>query len=137
MEFFKTPIPSGNDKQILSGCTVKPPDKKGGESPSKSETSNFQNSEDKRKTFDLGFDTFSGISGEKETSKKNEPGNFKPDNVTPDKVTPDNVTPDNFAKSDGFTPDNLEPIENNAFSRPDKPETKDFSGSEKIDSKIF
>jgi len=131
MEFFKIPIPSGNDKQIPSGCTVKPLDKKGGESPGKSETSNFQNSEDEQKTFDLGFDTFSGISGEKETSKKNELGNFKPDNVTPD-----NVTPDNFTKSDGFTPDNFEPVEKNAFSRHDEPENRDFSGSEKIESKI-
>jgi replication factor C large subunit len=123
-EFFKTPIPSGNDKQIPSDCTVKPPDKKGGESPGKSETSNFQNSEE-QKTFYLGFDPSSGISGEKETSKKNEPDNVTPDNVTPDNVTPDNVIPDNF-----------EPVEKNAFSRPDEPEKKDFSGSEKIDSKI-
>jgi replication factor C large subunit len=40
VEFFKTPAPSGNDRQIPPGCTIKPEEKKDGGSPGKSETSN-------------------------------------------------------------------------------------------------
>ena len=53
--FQNSCIPSGNDKQISPGSTVKPPEKKDRESPGKSETSNSQTSEDKQKilTFRL------------------------------------------------------------------------------------
>ena len=40
VEFFKTPAPSGNDRQMPPGCTIKPEEKKDGGSPGKSETSN-------------------------------------------------------------------------------------------------
>ncbi len=49
VEFFKTPAPSGNDKQIPPGCTIKPQEKKDRGSPGKSETSNSQASENKQK----------------------------------------------------------------------------------------
>jgi replication factor C large subunit len=45
IEFFKTPAQSGNDKQMPSICITRPEEKKDGESPGKSETSNSRASE--------------------------------------------------------------------------------------------
>jgi replication factor C large subunit len=111
IEFFKTPAPSGNENQMLPGCTVKYPEKKDGGSPGKSEPSNSQVSENKQKTPNSGFDFSPEPSGEKINLESSKPDIFKSDKFIPD----------NFA-SDGFILDS--PIPDNFISNSSEPDGK-------------
>jgi replication factor C large subunit len=100
VEFFKTPVPSGSDRQIPPECAVEPEEKKDGESPAgKSETSSSLISENKQKISNSGRD-------------------FIPDNFSSDGSILDSPTPDNLA-SDRSKPDD-KPIDSEISARSSK-----------------
>ena len=84
VEFFKTPAPSGNEKQMPPDCTVKSPEKKDRGSPGKSATSKSQASEKKQKSRNSGFDLSPEPSGENNNLERSKPDNFASDSSKPD-----------------------------------------------------
>ena len=102
-EFFKTPVPSKNNTQISSACTVKSQEKIEEKSSGKSDISEFQASEGEKKSINLGFNFFSKVSGENKSFESNKP---------------DNSIYDNFIVED------LKYLEKTAFSRPEPVDNK-------------
>ena len=80
-EFFKIPVPSKNNEQISSGCTVKSQEKKEEKSSGKSDISELRVSEGEQKIINLEFNFSSKISGENKPFESNKPDSLINDNL--------------------------------------------------------
>ena len=70
-EFFKNPVPSKNNKQISTGCTVKSQEKKEEKSSGKSDIFESRVSEDEQKMINLSFNFSPKVSGENKPFESN------------------------------------------------------------------
>ncbi|RXA20203.1 replication factor C large subunit [Methanosarcina sp. MSH10X1] len=129
-EFFRTPVSSGDNKELLSGCTVKAPDEKAGKSSEEPGTTDSGPSQERQKTLNFGFELSPEISGEIKKSRSNDSGTIisqdLTDTLTPGSFTSDAIIPEQYeAEIDGigFTDDSLM----SSPSEPDNLNLKDVS----------
>jgi ATPase related to the helicase subunit of the Holliday junction resolvase len=104
-DFFRAPTPSGNDKEIFSGCAVKTPEKKTAKISEKSKVSDSRTSHGGQKTLNFGIDA-----SPKTFRKITNSGGSTSDTLTSDTLTSITLTSDN-PMSSSLEPDKL-PIKN-------------------------
>lgn len=160
VEFFSTPSPSDDNKEIPSGCAVKTPEEKAGNSSEKPEESGSKTSHGRQKTLNFGFITLPEISRETTNPRNNNSGTISknsgtivPSNFTsvafaPDSFTSGVLTPEKSEENVsgiGFTPDSptsstSEPNSlslKNASSLPESLESETLPVPEPTGSTIF
>lgn len=149
IEFFKipalSPAPSGDEREMPSGCTVNSPGKKDRGSTGKSEISHSRVSESKQKTRNSGFDFFPEPSGEKKNSESSsKPDNFRSNNVMPDNVASDGAKPDSKSIDSKLSTESSKPkiltksevtVEKASELKPANLETEAEKTSKKTESK--
>jgi replication factor C large subunit len=137
MEFFRTTVPSGDDKEMPSGCTIKTPEEKTGKSSERPETPDSRTSQCGQKTLNSGSDFPPEISPEITNSRDSNSGTIIPHSLTSGAITPDSFASGSFTSASeqsragvggsGLTSDSLTPSPNepdnlnfrNSFSRPE------------------
>jgi len=113
-EFFRAPAPSGDNKEVPSGCAVKTPEEKVGKPSEKPEVPDSRTSQGGQKTLNFSLDILPEISREIMNSENNNSDTILPHNLTSGTLTPDSftsgLTPEQYrAVIDGigFAPDSF------------------------------
>ena len=125
-EFFRAPVPSNEDKKVLSAWAVETPGEKTGNPPEKSETSDTRTSQGGQKTLNFGFDILPETSREITNSGNNVdtiiPHSLSSEVLTSGSYTPGILTPEQYYEGIdriGLGPDSLPP----SLVTPDSPKT--------------
>lgn len=151
-EFFRAPVPSGEDKKILSDWEVKTPEKKAGKSSEKPEIPDTRTSQGEQKTLNSGFDILLEVPREITNSGNNTadtiiPRGLSSGTLTPDSLTPGILTPEKYREGtegsvlilDSFTPRLVTPDNpeiKDSFSLPESFKRETFPGSETLESTL-